>query len=116
MALTSKLPEIIAAIDAAVKDAEAASAELVAESARARVPVDKGDLKEAIHVEANTDGDGFWIIAGGKTAGDRDVFYGHMVEHGTTHSPPEPFLVPALEENRAKITDGIAAAIQKATP
>ena len=26
-----------------------------------------------------------------------------MVEHGTSHSPPHPFLVPALEEEREQV-------------
>ena len=112
MALTSKLPEIIAGIEAAVKEAEVAGAELVAQTARERVPFDPATphhVRDAIHIEETEDG--LLVVAG-----DKEAWWAHMIEHGTTHSPPQPFLVPALEENRAKIEDGIRAAVRKATP
>lgn len=85
-----------------------AAAQEVSQSAKDRVPVRTGRLLQAIHVEPSDEG--ATVIAG-----DHDVFYGHMVEHGTTHSPPHPFLVPALEEHREDIVATVVAAIRKAT-
>jgi HK97 gp10 family phage protein len=83
-------------------------ADLVAESARARVPIGStGRLQRSIHTEHGEDG--VEVLAG-----DRDVFYGRFVEHGTRYAAPHPFLVPALEENREKIQALIAAAIRDA--
>ena len=106
MALTSRIPEIVAELNAAVEAAAKAGAEQVAEAARQRVPVDTGKLRDAIHTQ--TDADGSWVIAGNKKA-----FYGHIVEHGSVHTPPHPFLVPAFEETRGAIEAEIGEAIRK---
>jgi hypothetical protein len=45
-------------------------------------------------------------------AGDDDVFYGHMVEHGTTHSAPHPFRVPAAEEARDPVRNLFVASLR----
>lgn len=104
----SRLPEIIERLPGAVRAALTAGAQEVAQSAKDRVPVDTGRLQRAIHTEPTDEG--VSVIAG-----DHDVFYGHMVEHGTTHSPPHPFLVPALEEHREDILATVIAAVRKAT-
>ena len=104
----NRLPEITAAIPRAVYEAVMHAAEQVAESARARVPVATGDLQRAIHVEVTEDG--VEVLAG-----DRKVFYGIFVEHGTVNTPAHPFLVPALEENRELILGELRDAIRKAT-
>lgn len=117
----NRLPEIIAELPVAVRAALVQGAQRVAQSAKDRVPEDTGDLERAIHVEIAEDPtdaavlSGRAVLEGGVyvVAGDDKVFYGHMVEHGTTHSPPHPFLVPALEENRAAIQEEIAAALRK---
>ena len=111
MALKSGIPEFIAGLEAAVRAAELAGAEMVVASAKERVPYDpatKHHLRDAIHTEETEEG----VLV---VAGDKDAFWGNWVEHGTTHSPPHPFLVPALEENRAAIIDGVSAAIRKLT-
>jgi hypothetical protein len=36
-------------------------------------------------------------------AGNEDVFYGHIVEHGGAHSAAQPFMVPAAEDSRGEI-------------
>ncbi len=106
--LQSRLPEIAAELGPAVAEATAAGAELIAEDAKARVPVDSGRLQRAIHVEASPEG--AYVVAG-----DREAFYGHIVEHGSVNAPAHPFLVPALEENRGKVEEGIRAAIRRVT-
>jgi HK97 gp10 family phage protein len=94
--LKSRLPEIAASLDDVVKDVLEEGAQTIAEAARQRVPVDTGNLQDAIHVESARNG--AYVIAG-----DTDAFYGHIVEFGSVEVPPRPFLVPALEENRAPI-------------
>lgn len=110
----NRLPEIIRELETEVEKAvREAVEELVVPAAKARVPKDTGHLAEAIHTELALEG--VYVVAGGRVPGDADVFYGHMVEHGTTHSAPRPFLVPALEENREAITERAAEAVRKAT-
>lgn len=104
----SRLPQIAAELDGVTAAAVRAGAELVAQSARDRVPVDTGHLRDAIHTE--TDVEGSYVVAG-----DDRVFYGHLVEHGGAHTPPRPFLVPALEERRADVTALAVAAVRRIT-
>lgn len=106
--LHSRLPEISAAIAAAAREAVAAGAELVVASAKSRVPVDTGRLRDSIHVDEEAEGT--YVVAG-----NREVFYGNIVEHGGGNMPPHPFLLPALEENRATIEADVTAAIRKAS-
>jgi hypothetical protein len=53
--------------------------------------------------------------AGAHVIADSDVFYGHLVEHGTSHSAPHPFLVPSLEANRKPILAAATAVLRKIT-
>jgi HK97 gp10 family phage protein len=85
--------EIAVLMDASAR----AAAETIAEDAKGRVPVATGRLRDAIHVDR--DGIGEYAVI----AGDNQTFYGHIVEHGGAHTPAQPFLVPALEANRAAI-------------
>ena len=107
MALQSRLPEIIAALDPAVHAATIAGGEMVAEDAKRRVPVVTGDLRDAIPVETTPEG-------AAVIAGDNKVFWGNFVEHGTaTGAAPHPFLIPALEDNRQSIEQVVADAIRR---
>lgn len=102
--LKSRLPQIALQIDIVVEEAIEAGAEQVADSARVRVGPHRvtGRLEDAIHVEEESEG--FYVVAGG---GDEDVFWGHLLENGTSHSAPYPFLVPSLEENRSDVVDRV---------
>jgi HK97 gp10 family phage protein len=104
----NKLPQIIAELEPAVRAALETSAQDVVDAAKARVPIDTGKLYRAIHVELTNEGVEV-------QAGNNDVFYGHIVEHGGINHPPHPFLVPALEENRELIIERVAAALRKVT-
>jgi HK97 gp10 family phage protein len=103
--LISRIPEIVADLPSTVKDALMESAEAIAEAAKERVPVDSGALRDAIHVEE---------IEGGASvvAGDERVFYGHLVEHGTTQAPPRPFLIPAFEAERENLLERVGEALE----
>lgn len=103
--LKSRLPLIAAELKARIEASIQTGAMLVEQKAKARVPVDDGDLRDAIHVDKG--GGGFYVVAG-----NEQVFYGHLVERGTTHSAPQPFLVPALEESRGDIVALASAALK----
>lgn len=103
--LKSRLPQIAASLDPKVTAAMRAGAETIESEAKARVPVASGDLRDAIHVEV--DGDDVYVIAG-----DDQVFYGHLVELGTTLVPARPFLIPALEARRETVVAAVAAALK----
>jgi HK97 gp10 family phage protein len=106
--LKSRIPKITVEMLPAVEAALQAGAEIIESAAKGRVPVDTGRLRDAIHIER--DGLGFDVIAG-----DTDAFYGNMVEHGTTHTAPHPFLVPALEAKRTEVVTSVREAIRRIT-
>jgi HK97 gp10 family phage protein len=98
--LKSRIPEIAAELAAKMDGVAAAGAELIAADAREKVHVGPGDgphLKDHIHTEKVKQGTHAVV------AGDKDAFWGHMLESGTTHSAPYPFLVPSLEEDRPEV-------------
>jgi HK97 gp10 family phage protein len=98
--LQSRLSQIAAEIPVAADAVIEANAELLKVKAKERVPVGPGEvhLRDHIHTERG-DSPGEWYVV----AGDGEVFYGHIVEHGSVHSAPHPFLIPAAEEVRAEI-------------
>jgi HK97 gp10 family phage protein len=99
VALRNRLPMIIAELPARAHAAVKVGAGMIAEDAKQRVHVGTHDphLRDAIHTEDV--GPGQVAVV----AGNDDVFWGHLLEHGTTHSPPFPFLVPAFEAKRHDI-------------
>ena len=101
----SRIPQITASMVPRLEAATGAGAELIAERARQRVPVNTGRLRDAIHVEA--DEGGFAVIAG-----DTEAFYGHIIEHGGVRSAAHPFLIPATEESRLEVIGLVAAALR----
>lgn len=72
-------------------------AAMVESGAKERVSVRTGKLRDAIHIERKAAGE-YDVVAG-----DSEAFYGHIVEHGSVHTPPRPFLVPAGEEAKREI-------------
>jgi HK97 gp10 family phage protein len=104
--LKSRFPEILVELRPRVSAAVKEAAEVVQEAAQERVPVDDGDLYEAIHVERVGVGE-YSVVAG-----NDDVFYGHIVEHGSTHSPAHPFMVPAAEASRFPAEALVTAALR----
>jgi HK97 gp10 family phage protein len=106
----SRIPKIAADIPDEIDAVMLAGAQRIARQAKSRVPVDEGHLRDAIHVEKADGGDGYAVIAG-----NRKVFYGHIVEHGGAHNGARPFLVPAFEQERATILAWGAAALKQVT-
>jgi HK97 gp10 family phage protein len=104
--LKSRLPMITAQLRPRVSAAVKEAAETIAVGAKERVHVDSGDLRDSIHVE-RTGAAEYSVIAG-----DENVFYGHLEEFGTSHSPPHPFLVPAAEAGRSVAAGLVTAALR----
>ncbi len=92
--LKSRIPQIILQLPESMDDATEEIANAIADAAKERVPVDTGALRDAIHVEGVEHGHAV-------VAGDNKAFYGHIVERGSVHAPPHPFLVPAAEAEKA---------------
>jgi HK97 gp10 family phage protein len=105
--LKNRIPQIAAELRPQVSAAARATAEQVQESAWARVPVDEGDLYEAIHIERRAQAS-YAVVAGN----DEGVFYGHLVEFGSTNNAPQPFLLPAVEANQETAVALMTAALR----
>ena len=103
--LKSRLPQIALQVEILVEEAIEEGAEHVAAAARQRVRVASGKLRDAIHTDDQDEG--VYVVAG-----DTDAWYGHLVEHGTAHTSPHPFLVPSLEENRDTVTGMVRASLR----
>jgi HK97 gp10 family phage protein len=97
--LKSRIPQITREMIPAVAVALRAGAQIVANEASDRAPRGGGEhhIADDIHVERDEQLD-FKVIAGRE-----DTFYGHILEHGSVHAAPRPFLVPALEAKRAEV-------------
>lgn len=106
MLVRNRFPQIIAGLNPTVTAAVYAGAKVIEREAKERVPVDSGDLRSAIHTERG--GNDVRVIAG-----DSSVFYGHLVENGTTRTPPRPFLVPAVEASRAEVLALVNGALKR---
>lgn len=103
----NKFPLIIAQLPGSVDGAVEEAAGAVAVAAQDRVAVESGDLRDAIHTEKQS------TASYAVVAGDENVFYGHLVENGTTRTSPQPFLLPALEENEDTALRLVEDALEK---
>lgn len=105
--LKSRLDNIARDLPDGVDRATKKGATLIAAEARMRVAVSPyaPHLRDDIHVEPVALG------AYAVVAGREETFYGHMVEFGTSHSAPHPFLIPSLESNREPTLRLVAAAL-----
>ena len=101
-----RFPEIIAALPGLAQEAMRESAGDIEAAAKARAPVDDGDLRDSI--KARRESAEAWVVEVGK-------LYGLFLEYGTagpyalggkykgaTHPglPAQPFLTPAAEAER----------------
>lgn len=105
----SRLPLIISRLDEQIDEAARLTANAIASDAKSRVPVAGGSLRDSIHVDKEGEGS-YYVVAG-----DSDVFYGHLVENGTTKMPPRPFLVPAAEAEKQHIDENGRRALSDLT-
>lgn len=106
MPYKSRIPRITAELAGKINAVLEEGAHLIEHRAKDRVPVDTGRLRDAIHVER--EGPATMAVI----AGNKEAFYGHIVEHGGVRQPAQPFLMPATEESRAEIVASAIAVLK----
>lgn len=104
--LKSRIPQIALSLEPRVQAAMRVGAEGIVQEAKVRVPVETGNLRDAIHVEKAEAG---WSVVAGNTT----AFYGHIVENGSVLSAPHPFLVPAAESQKEAVAAAVTAALRR---
>ncbi len=101
---------------------------VVAKAAKAKARKVSGLLKKSIGRKTRTYkgtgkavgivgprvGFGTEVTRNGQTRYSDPARYGHLVEHGTTHSAAVPFLGPALAESTNRVKELIAQSIREA--
>ncbi len=127
-AQTDRLSRRLNAIPKAVKTAVApalirAGVDLSV-TMRTLAPEDTGDLKKSIHVTAPGQATPPYSQPGGSTiakenqvlvtAGNSDVRYAHLVEHGTADAPAQPFFWISYRLRKKKLASRIKSAIRRA--
>jgi len=122
--LKRRLQAIPKATIAAVTPALRKAADQMADTMRQLAPVDTGDLKDSIAVTPAGQSTPPYSQPGGSmvvppnavaiTAGNTDVRYPHLVEYGTSKTPPHPFFWPAFRLHRKKAASAIKRAVSKA--
>ena len=104
--LVAHLEEAIKRIDPNMKEALREVARRVVQDAKALCPVDTGSLQRSIRAEEyplQVNIYRVYVIVGGKIINPKTrkkVDYAAYVEYGTSRAPAQPFLRPALEQNR----------------
>ena len=97
-----------------MKNAVSAGARLIAKEAKARVPVRTGALRKSIGVQTSRRRFGLVKIGPRWPQGA----HGHLVEFGTAHSAPQPWLRPAFDAMKgaalAKIGESLGNAVERA--
>lgn len=101
--LTSRFPGIGTSIARRLSTEMRHTAQLIAEEAESRLNVGPPDIHLMEHLHVVREAPATYAVI----AGDEEAFYGHIVEHGGLHSAPRPFLVPALDAQKA---DAVARA------
>lgn len=100
--------------DEALKDALEAAAEPVLKAAEAKVPVDEGDLRDALEISEPEVKNGEGVIRVFVNSDD-GVFYGHIIELGSSDQSAQPYLRPALRTTRGAQRDAMIGEVNKAT-
>jgi HK97 gp10 family phage protein len=119
-----RMRAIPVAVREAVQPALVKSADEVADMQRQLAPEDTGDLKESITVTPPGQATPPYSQPGGSrvaseleaivTAGNKDVRYAHLVEHGTTKAHAQPFFWPGFRLTRKRAANRIKRAISTA--
>jgi HK97 gp10 family phage protein len=106
----SRIPQITREMEPAVAEALRVGAEVVAAAAAAAAPRGGGvhHIADDIHVVRN--GHLEYLVRAGKS----DTFYGHILEHGSVHAAPHPFLVPSLRATSHEVVDDVRRGIKRA--
>lgn len=94
-------------------DAVKEGAELIRASAEERAPRDTGQLAESIMFTL-AGGDNIATEVTAKIGPRKSAFYGIFQEFGTAHHAPQPFLQPAMDEQRENAVRAAAAFLKNA--
>jgi len=92
--LNADLTKIAGSLDKAVAEGLAEAAEKIKDDAKEFAPVDTGALQKSIRRSDVS-------LINPKTG--REVDYAAYQEFGTSRTPPQPYMRPALEKNREGI-------------
>jgi HK97 gp10 family phage protein len=115
--LTARLENLASRIGELSDEVLVELAERIVEDAKALCPVDTGSLKRSIRYERDPEG-GVIIVAGGGGVVNprtrREVDYAAYVEFGSSRSPAQPFLQPALEKNLPSLDALLSGKIEEA--
>lgn len=95
--------ELLAGLAEAIKE----SAQAVRQDARWFVPVDTGNLRDAITIRKKSDKRSEVYID------TSDVHYGHIVEFGSSDRPENPFMGPAAARERGQFKARVVAEVKK---
>ena len=118
--LVAHLAEAIKNVDPKMKEALREVARKVVQDAKALCPVDTGSLRRSIRAEEYPPQVSLYriyVIAGGKIINPktrRKVDYASYVEYGTSRAPAQPFLRPALEQNRPLLREVLMSKVKEA--
>ena len=106
----SNFEEMGAHVAAAAKQALRNSAYQVVADAKSRCPVGRtGNLRRSIHAEVNRNGSTYKIVADAERNG---FHYAKVVEFSPRIN--KPFMIPAIEENRARLNENVRNAVSQA--
>lgn len=84
------------------------AAGLVRATAERYCPVDTGLLKRSIYTSFNVVDDKGVVVIG---VDNEQCYYGGYVEFGTSRTPAQPFLRPAIDENRQRVVELVARGV-----
>lgn len=122
--LKARLAAIPNDVKAAVGPALLKQGNAMADTMRSFAPVDSGKLRDSIAVTPPDASTPAFSTPGGRmvvpetsvavTAGNSDVRYAHLVEHGTVKMHAEPFFWPAVRLHNKKAQKAIKGAISRA--
>ena len=118
--LVAHLAEAIRNIDPKTREALREVARKVVQDAKALCPVDTGSLQRSIRAEEYPPEVNIYrifVVAGGKIINPKTrkkVDYAAYVEYGTSRAPAQPFLRPALEQNRPLLREVLMNSLKEA--
>lgn len=104
----NEFPRIAAEMEEKAKAAEREAAQHVLDRARSLVPVATGKLRDSGHVDES--GEGVSVVFDAENESGEP--YGIDVEYGNPDRPAEPFLRPAVEQERAPFEASLEALVR----
>lgn len=97
----------------ALRNAFRGAGRIVEREAKTLVPVESGDLKDAIGTSVSATTTAVKVDVGvRRRRPGSPARYAHLVELGTAHSAPQPFLRPALDNKADEAVASIARALR----